>query len=366
MTTLAEAFKAVDSATTAHDLFNGDKAKAQRIYRALAKALHPDHVPAANLSEANAAFAKLSTMWDAYASGDAGRTFASVTIATSKRAYVVGDLVAQGDIAGLYRAQYREDDTTHDVILKMTRTALNNDLVENEARVLKQFADKVDPTGLPFVTQLLDTLRFSDSGSGVQRSVNVLTPLDGFYTLEQVRAAYPDGLDIRDVMWMWKRLLIAIGHAHRAGVVHGAVLPQHVLIHPDEHGLVLVDWCYAAIALPIKGKRFVPDGGWHDIAEEYDTDDVEFPALKALVPTHQGFYTPEALARKQVTPQTDVVMATRTIQTLFNDATPLRIKRFAEACVKAPDDDSWKLMQELTDLAAEHFPRAFRPFAMPS
>ena len=37
----------------------------------------------------------------------------------------------------------------------------------------------------------------------------------------------------------------ALGWAHRAGVVHGAVLPEHVLIHPGEHGLVLVDWCYS-------------------------------------------------------------------------------------------------------------------------
>ena len=53
------------------------------------------------------------------------------------------------------------------------------------------------------------------------------------------------GVDPRDAAWMWRRLLVALGFAHRAGVLHGAVLPEHVLIHPGEHGLVLVDWCYS-------------------------------------------------------------------------------------------------------------------------
>ena len=33
---------------------------------------------------------------------------------------------------------------------------------------------------------------------------------------------------------MWRRLLVAVGAAHRAGVIHGAVLPEHVMIHPPE------------------------------------------------------------------------------------------------------------------------------------
>ena len=42
--------------------------------------------------------------------------------------------------------------------------------------------------------------------------------------------------------WIWRRLLLALGHAHDRDVIHGAVLPTHVLIHPEAHGLLLVDW----------------------------------------------------------------------------------------------------------------------------
>ena len=35
------------------------------------------------------------------------------------------------------------------------------------------------------------------------------------------------------------------GEAHINGVIHGAVLPEHLLIHPEFHGLVLIDWTCA-------------------------------------------------------------------------------------------------------------------------
>ena len=60
-------------------------------------------------------------------------------------------------------------------------------------------------------------------------------------SLAQVHAAYPRGLDPRDAAWMWRRLLVALGTVHAAGVVHGAVLPDHVLIHPDLHD-TLIGW----------------------------------------------------------------------------------------------------------------------------
>jgi hypothetical protein len=45
--------------------------------------------------------------------------------------------------------------------------------------------------------------------------------------------------------WMFRRLLVALAIASEAGIVHGAPLPRHVLIHPETHGLVLVDWTAA-------------------------------------------------------------------------------------------------------------------------
>jgi hypothetical protein len=50
--------------------------------------------------------------------------------------------------------------------------------------------------------------------------------------LTALAAGFPDGLDPRDAAWMRRRLLACLGWAHRARLVHGAVFPEHVLIHP--------------------------------------------------------------------------------------------------------------------------------------
>lgn len=341
MTRIDDAFKTVNAATTAGDLFNGDKDKAQRKYRSLAKVLHPDHVPAAKQAEANAAMAKLTALWTAYTSGDADRTYASVTIATRKRVYVVGDLITQGDLAGLYRAEFSDGDT-QSAVLKITRSPANNDLALNEAKVLAHLADHADPAGLPYFSQLLDSFTYRDTAKNSDHHVNALTPLtDDWYTLSQVKTAFPDGLDVRDALWMWRRLLIAIGHAHRAGVVHGAVVPEHVLINGPLHGLALVDWSYARI------------------------DDNGFAPLNAIVPHRRDVYPADVLAKEPPSSSTDIYMASKSIATLLNRETPKGFRAFLKGCTDARVEDAWEVMQELTDLSLEHFPRAFRPFAMP-
>ena len=143
---------------------------------------------------------------------------------------------------------------------------------------------------------------------------------------------------------MWRRLLVALGTAHRAGVVHGAGLPDHVLIEPDEHGVVLVVWCYAAIG---------PDD-----------------RVPALVPRYADRYPPEVTGSRRVGPGTDLAMATRCMTGLVGDLLPRPLARFAAGCLLEPlsrrPDDAWRLLAELDEVLERCFgPRAFRPFRLP-
>jgi tRNA A-37 threonylcarbamoyl transferase component Bud32 len=47
-------------------------------------------------------------------------------------------------------------------------------------------------------------------------------------------------------VWIWRRLLELLGWIHENGVVHCRVRPEHVLLHPRDHGVVLVGWSHAA------------------------------------------------------------------------------------------------------------------------
>ena len=169
--------------------------------------------------------------------------------------------------------------------------------------------------------------------------------LAGFFTLAQVKAAYPDGLDPRDAAWMWRRLLVAIGLARQAGLIHAAVLPEHVLIHPGEHGLVLVDWCYS---VPAPAGRAV-----------------------AVPGKYASWYPAEVLDRQPIGPDLDIYLATKCLTDLIGDDLPPPLAAFARGCTlpnrKRRPDDAWRLLGELDEVFERLYgARKFRPFTMPS
>jgi hypothetical protein len=308
-----EAVTLIEAATDPRALFGRDPS---REYRRLARLTHPDAHPGSR--RAAAAFAKLAALWQRY-QGERGR------------------LVAIGDIANLYENERG--------LLKIARDPADNDLIEREAAALTRVHARGDKRYLPYVPALIESQRHQDPGSGARRRANVLSRPDGFATLTQVHAAYPGGLDPRDAAWMWRRLLVAIGFAHRAGVIHAAVLPEHVLIHPAEHGLILVDWCYAVIQ---------PAG------------------LLAAVPAkYAGWYPAEVLSRRATGPDLDIYLATLCMTRLIGDLAPPQLAAFARGCTlpnpgRRPQD-AWRLLGELDAVLERLYgARQFRPFTMPA
>lgn len=107
----------------------------------------------------------------------------------------------------------------------------------NEPLTLKGLLETPDPRFVPY---LPSTPILAPDG------VLIFEALRGFYSLSQVIEEHGQ-LDPRDMAWMYRRLLVALGFAHQAGYAHGAVLPQNVWIHPEKHGLVLTGWAHAAV-----------------------------------------------------------------------------------------------------------------------
>jgi serine/threonine protein kinase len=54
-------------------------------------------------------------------------------------------------------------------------------------------------------------------------------------------------LDAEHVAWIIERVLNALSYMHRFGVVHGDLKPQNLIVQPDSHIVVLVDFGLAAI-----------------------------------------------------------------------------------------------------------------------
>lgn len=358
---------------------------ARRAFRALARQLHPDVAPPGRRAQAEIAFARLSELWSAYQGAATGTSpsadgwTGSVVTGRTRHAYTVGGRYAEGDLASLYRVTGVDpaDRPAADLLVKIARSADDDDLVAREAAALRRIARLGEPKYAAYVPTLVDTARLPEAGRARPRRVNVFARLDGFVTLAEVRAAYPAGLDPRDAAWMWRRLLVGIGYAHHAGVAHGAVLPPHVLIHPAQHGLVLVDWCYSAVPDPADGAVV---GAYPAVAGNASGVGAGDPSRRvpALVAEYRDWYPVEVTRREPPAAATDLALASRCVCYLLGDPDPARlparvpvqIRRFLAGCLlpspaRRPDD-AWRLLDELDDLLGRLYgPRRFRPFTLP-
>lgn len=313
-------------------------AAAKDRYRRLARLLHPDRAPHARTAEATAAFARLGELWRSHRDGADHPDL----LTCNGTDYQIGAQLVAGDLANLYRLRHREG-AGADVIVKLARDPADNDLMRAEASALRQIASNGDRRFAAYVPRLAGTFIHRDPHTDVTRQANLLPVLTGFVTLAEVADAFPDGVDPRDAAWMMRRLLVGLGYAHRAGVVHGAVLPEHVMIHPEAHGLVIVDWCYR----PAPGRP-----------------------IAAMVSRYAGWYPPEVGAKQPADASTDLYLAARCLDHLVKDRQPARMRDFIRGCTlrrqRARPRDAWQLLSEFDDLLSQLYgPRRFRPFQLP-
>jgi serine/threonine protein kinase len=326
-------FERIESAATCEDLFGplagaaDDQLHAlSAAWRRIAREVHPDRHPA-RAANAQAAFVKATTLRRhaetkirAGTYGDRRPPPAPTVITTRRRSYAVGGAIAHGDLCDLY-------ETTFDgipAVMKVARSGADSDLVEREAETLR----RLWPAGQPeekfyrYLPCLLDS--FVIDG----RRANVIPRFGEHVSLADVMDAFPDGLDFRDVVWMTKRVLVALGFVHRNGLVHGAVLPPHVLVHPIDHGARLVDWCYAA-----------PDA----------------TKVRAMSASFCDLVAPEIPKKQPASPATDIYMAAKcALRLLGTTDAPEPLRKFLATCTVASParrpDDAWKLHEEFDEL----------------
>lgn len=158
------------------------------------------------------------------------------TITSTSREYEIVKSLATGEFSDVYLADIAGE--ISQAVLKVDRH--DGDCSVDEAFRLAQLYRDGDEKLQPFLPRLID--HFLDDNAG---DVNAYEYLDGWYTLNEVRDVYPDGVHARDMAWMFRRVLAAAGFVGRLGVTHGAIIPEHVMIHPEQHGLKLIGWPHA-------------------------------------------------------------------------------------------------------------------------
>lgn len=349
-TSFTSVCKRLRQARSAEDVFGAlaDRAALKRRYHELASIIHPDHNPG-QVDAASEAFTILQQWYTlacdhiAYVGSGAAR----ISVVTDMGRYVAYEAPLQGDLCDLFVC----DTAGKEVLLKVVRNPRNNDLLEAEARVLQQFDRDLrgQPVRAHFPT-LVEAFRLRDT-AGVQRHTNVLYAGTGYVSLAEVLQAYPDGLHPADAAWMFNRLLAALAITHDRGLVHGAVVPAHILIRPSDHNGMLIDWCYSVAPGEI---------------------------LKAISPPYAACYPPEVHTRQPVTAATDLYMAALCMVCLLggdpsNGLLPASVPRPIQALLRAcllpaparRANNAWQVFEDFRAILRQLYgPPHFRPFSL--
>lgn len=340
---------------------------ARKVFRQLAKVAHPDvYQGTADFERAGTIFKRLTTLWEQaqlrieqgiYGKAGIKNTFVPFIIHTRTRHYSIEHLLARGDLCMLYTGSFTLADRQTRGLLKIPMKPGDNDLIANEARILNHLRASEGYEKLRhFVSQLVDSFSYLEQETGVARNINVFTHTDGFYSLKEVREAYPEGIDPKDMAWIWRRVLIALNFAHSNHVIHGAVLPTHIMIHPELHGLILIDWSYAVLRPAETGER-----------------------ISAISSAYRDWYPAEVFAREEPTPGLDITMAAACMIDLLGGdahkrvlpvALPWQLQSYFNRCTlsnpRQRPQEAYTLLQDFDALIERLWgPKKFHVFTMP-
>ena len=284
-----------------------------------------------------------------YGAGKPGRVMGKKpAFETSKRRYFLGQQVAEGDISTVFQGECEiGDDFAGRVVIKVVNDRQDNDLARNEIRVLELLHQQSAPQW-KHVPVLLDHFITDEGQVGI-----VLREFDG-YDLETVREHrnWKEGVPKKHMVWMLNRVLSAIGYAHLSGIVHGNIVPTHLMIRPKDHNLMVLDWSYAAI-------------------DPSHTDD----GFKAF---SEGFSPPEVLEKRPPLPSADIYMIGKCMiwamggdveRNSMPDYVEPELQRFIRGFVmESPlqrPQDAWELHGQLHHLVVRLWgPKQFIPFPM--
>lgn len=256
-----------------------------------------------------------------------------VRVQDVRHRYMPLRLLASGDAADIHLATEPDTDTETLYLLKVARDPEGNSHLESERKSLTTLLDVAgNSTYRHYLPALVDS--FPTTGR-FPRRINVFRWQPGFYTLEQIHEQHP-ALDGRHLAWIFKRLLTVLGFSHRQNIVHGAVLPCHVLVHAAGHGLRLIGWGRSVAV------------GQH---------------VRTVPAPYQDWYPTEVQHQRPAGPATDLFLAARCqvylaggdpVTNRMPEAVPPPMQRFLKTCLLESaamrPDDAWALMEDFDDL----------------
>lgn len=346
--------KKINRAKRPEDIFgnlNGSpeeqKEQIKNTYHQLSRSVHPDKFVSSDLESRCLAGKTMGVLNNLYNEAqkriDSAIYGSKNSLNNGSQEFNVGDCnykifaeSIKGDFSQVYFGErVDKQGQTEQVCVKVAKTLDENDLLKNEARVLKAISHK----SLPF---LVEHFMFED-----QRVANTFRKIENSYDLYTLREYFPNGLPQEHGVWVMDRLLSVLGHLHTNSIIHGSIEPGNILVRPRDHNSFLIDF---VLSISNATQDAVGYGGLNDFsAPEIDKDSKPHPATdmyslgKSMVYLFGGQDTdlPKGIDSR--------------IKTYLSG--------FLQEDPKQRKDDAWKAWHELKDLRTEIFgaPSQFLP-----
>jgi len=161
--------------------------------------------------------------------------------------YRLMDLVGSGEISQVYVAQ-RIGTLPFLATIKLSSAPAAAARYAREAQVLRELqALQSDGAGAYFSQRLPEVVAEGavEGSNNAQRALVLRHPSGCWGSLAALNERFAQGLDPRHAVWIWRRILEVLGFVHTQGWSHGDVRPEHALVHPQDHGVLLIGWASA-------------------------------------------------------------------------------------------------------------------------
>jgi hypothetical protein len=170
------------------------------------------------------------------------------------------------------------------VVLKIAHASVAPGRLKREKDILDQLQADTSPGAAYFSQRLPQAIALGSSAGpdGQQHQVLALRNPTRFWgSLADVKRNYPQGIDARHAVWMWRRVLEVLVHVHAGGWAHGHLGPEHLLVHPGDHGVQIIGWAGAHRAAGLQARDLV-QSAWAMRAMVSDSPDQ--PSIPRAVP----------------------------------------------------------------------------------
>lgn len=240
------------SAKTAEDLFgeidydfNDWLEHAKSRFKKYARVLHPDKE-----TGDEEAFKRLNELWVDANRGPAPNPIPRETIIVAKaHTFTVtpNGVRRRGDLADIIPVTFGVPERPG--IVKIARSQKDRDLMQAEVAAIKAITEPDDVRRI-FVPERVESFFIKIAGKS-HAAIAYTWPHDGYtasdwWSIAELRKSLVNGVQPRDVAWIARRLFVALSLVADRDYVHGNITPKHVLVQPEQHGLMLVGWAGAS------------------------------------------------------------------------------------------------------------------------